>query len=849
VTGDWQAFGNRAHRSDFPRVTREAAARSASDALGARLSPSDLRAVSMPNKHLYWHAGEPGGREVFINLADPSDIHIGLDEDISPPQLSYEPPPDALERSMRSVEPGAPDSGGSARNYPDSYDIAGVPYHVQQGQCDCGPAAAEMVMDYWGADIDQQDIADVANCLPPPECGSYNSDIRRSGHFSAVSTAVQNASLQGYDERKLGYAALDQWWSLDTPTDPDFATRYEDLKTLISSDYPLLLLTLYDEGGSGHFRVVKGYNDITDVFIVHDPAYQGVFQGPDVNFEQAFFVDTLWEGIACRWATLICPWEVQVSAPTDVCEGSTFTVQAVIYYHGPHPFEGQDPASSREVVIDMSSIFTLAPGETAIQTLPGSAPSGIGNLVTWDVVADTFELGGMFDVVARGLISDTSYSYSSGYSDSIGGWGSQGVTIWDPSLIFVDWAGSGCFLAIQPALDVADPGDTVCVLPGTYTGPLNRDLDFHGKRVYLMSAAGPDSTIIDCEGSGRGFTLTSGETATTIIEGFTVTNGMTTGTTWPYTAGGGMLLIGSSPTIRDVVFEDNTASNCGGGLGCMDGAAPRLLDCEFLWNVAEWGGGGGMVCYNGSSPGLTRVKFIGNDGPEGGGLYAAMNSSPVLENCTFVGNSADLGGAIALGYGSGGIVTDCTLVGNAGVNVGGINCRNNASPQVTNTIIAHSLDGSAVGCGSSGPMPSFDHCCVYGNAGGDSLCGIYQGQGNIYDDPLFCNEQEGAYYLQDCSPCLGAGVGLTDIGRPSPFAGTTTMQLDVPHDAGRVRLAIYNVRGQLVRMLVDGALPPGRREFTWNGTDDTGRPVSAGIYLARCESDAGSDTQKLVLMK
>ena len=75
------------------------------------------------------------------------------------------------------------------------------------------------------------------------------------------------------------------------------------------------------------------------------------------------------------------------------------------------------------------------------------------------------------------------------------------------------------------------------------------------------------------------------------------------------------------------------------------------------------------------------------------------------------------------------------------------------------------------------------------------------------------------------------------------------LQLDVPLDAGHVTLAIYNVRGQLVRMLVDGALPPGWREFVWDGMDDTGRPVSAGIYFARCENDARSGTRKLVLMK
>ena len=331
----------------------------------------------------------------------------------------------------------------------------------------------------------------------------------------------------------------------------------------------------------------------------------------------------------------------------------------------------------------------------------------------------------------------------------------------------------------------------------------------------------------------------------------------------------------ASPTIRDVVFEANTASNAGGGLCCMDGASPQLLDCEFLWNVAEGTGGGGMLCYDGSSSWLTRVKFIGNDGhAQGGGLWAYMNSGPVLENCTFVGNMTLFdGGAIALWDSPGGIVMDCTLVDNAGGNVGGIHCYN-ATPQVTNTIIAYGLDGFAVGCGGS--VVSFEHCCVYGNAFGDSLCGIYQGQGNIYDDPLFCNELEGAYYLQDCSPCLGAGIGGDDIGawpagcpcgdptgvdeempttlllhpaRPSPFDGSTMLQLDVPPDAGSIRLAVYDVGGRHVRTLAEGKVSPGAREFVWRGTDDNGRPVSAGVYFARCECDAGASTQKLVLMR
>ena len=85
--------------------------------------------------------------------------------------------------------------------------------------------------------------------------------------------------------------------------------------------------------------------------------------------------------------------------------------------------------------------------------------------------------------------------------------------------------------------------------------------------------------------------------------------------------------------------------------------------------------------------------------------------------------------------------------------------------------------------------------------------------------------------------------------QPSPFRVATVLQLDVPRDAGRVTLAIYDVAGRLVRKLVDGGLRPGRREFVWRGDDDSGHSVGSGIYFVWCESDAGTGAQKLVLTR
>jgi hypothetical protein len=458
VTGEWQAFGSTHSRASFPAVSRPEAAELASRQTGTHIVASSLRAVSMPNKHIYWYwadgaPAEQSARQLFINLNDPSDVHTTPDDEIAPRPAQQPPPPESqTDRSVHGTEPE-----GSGR-YPTSYDISDVPHHYQLTSYDCGPASSEMVMDYYGADIVQGDIADVANSNSSVGC--YTDDLRRTGHFSGISTAAQNPSLYGYDERKLGYGSMENRWSYPNTSDPDYADRYNDLREIISQDFPLIPLTWYDSShGGGHYRVIKGYNDSTNVFIVHDPWYTGTYQGPDVNFNQNFFVDNLWTNWY-RWALFMCPWEVQIDCPTDVYQGDTFTVNAIIYYQGPHPYEGQDSASSRSVTISMSQIFSLASGETATVSLPGSAPSGVGNFVSWQVVADTVELGGIISVRAEGYITDSSSSYSS-YADSIGGWASQGVTIWPATGVDDAMANT---LALHPARPSPFTGETALEL-------------------------------------------------------------------------------------------------------------------------------------------------------------------------------------------------------------------------------------------------------------------------------------------------------------------------------------------------------------------------------------------------
>ena len=65
---------------------------------------------------------------------------------------------------------------------------------------------------------------------------------------------------------------------------------------------------------------------------------------------------------------------------------------------------------------------------------------------------------------------------------------------------------------------------------------------------------------------------------------------------------------------------------------------------------------------------------------------------------------------------------------------------------------------------------------------------------------------------------------------PNPFNASTQINFALPQ-AGTVRLVIYNILGQPVRNLVDGEMPAGERSVSWNGTDNSGRGLSSGVYF------------------
>ena len=66
-----------------------------------------------------------------------------------------------------------------------------------------------------------------------------------------------------------------------------------------------------------------------------------------------------------------------------------------------------------------------------------------------------------------------------------------------------------------------------------------------------------------------------------------------------------------------------------------------------------------------------------------------------------------------------------------------------------------------------------------------------------------------------------------------------------------MRIEVYNIRGQLIRTLLDGsrAFGVGEHSVVWNGRDENGRSVSSGVYFYRMTAGEYQSVKRMVLMK
>jgi len=333
---------------------------------------------------------------------------------------------------------------------------------------------------------------------------------------------------------------------------------------------------------------------------------------------------------------------------------------------------------------------------------------------------------------------------------------------------------------IQEGVSAAGVGDTVLVAPGTYTGPLNRNIDFGGTNLVLVSESGPEFTTLDCSSAGRGLLFVSGEDSTSVLDGFTVTAGL-------HEIGGALYCKGSAPTVRNCEFSANQSPGVGGAVACV-AASPLIADCVFYGNSSELaleGEGGALYCSQGAAPAVSRCVFFGNSSDMGGAVSCSDGCAPVLSGCLMLENAGDSGGALACLGTSTLTMETCTLVGNMGVAGCGVYVDGTSMLVGDRSIIAFGYKGEAVVCSQPGGTVLLSCCDVFGNEDGD-WTGCISGQngvdGNIEKDPLFCHHANPSerYSLHSDSPCAPenspgcGGIGALGVGCGPTSVQTTT---------------------------------------------------------------------------
>lgn len=310
------------------------------------------------------------------------------------------------------------------------------------------------------------------------------------------------------------------------------------------------------------------------------------------------------------------------------------------------------------------------------------------------------------------------------------------------TVITVDDDGPADYDNIQAAIDAASNGDEIAVHPGEYRAPDNTPvIDLKGKSVWLHGIASPEVTIIEGDNSRRGILCNSGETNTTVIEGFTIQNCVATWQDWDEdglqdnweTAGGGMGVGNSSPLIVACRFIGNNGRKSGGGMFNYN-SNPSLIACTFEWNfVEEQNGNGGGMSNRMSSPDLSDCEFFQNDSYSGGGgMYNYDGSSPSLVRCDFLENTANvLGGGVYNRFFSEPWFDDCTFIENVCHVYGG---GGMFSSSLSNTTImgcdffnnSATAEGSiGGGIGNSNSSPTLTNCTLANNTASDDGGGLY----------------------------------------------------------------------------------------------------------------------------
>jgi len=365
------------------------------------------------------------------------------------------------------------------------------------------------------------------------------------------------------------------------------------------------------------------------------------------------------------------------------------------------------------------------------------------------------------------------------------------------------------FNTIQEGIDFAAQGDRVQVAPGVY-----KETVLMGDGVSLLGS-GAQTTFIDGNGLQNSVVTFNGTRLSPLLRGFTIKAGhgdqISTSGGVPVYAGGGILILDSSPMINRNVITQNTITQgycLGGGIYVRsNGAAPEIVDNVISGNVAHSstvpGSGEGGAIYivtktgsvvvegnliesnqavsggaiyidnaTASTAHIRRNLLRDNDAENGGALYSRVSGgsvSTIVNNLILDNGSTETGaqggGIAAYALGTGGFsIANNTVVGNAVASGNGgalwLDDGLSSYPNVVaNNVIAGNTALQGGGIDHTAFFEEIRSNDFHGNPGGD----LYNGGGsgatlidNLFSDPGFVSPAQNNYQLLTGSPCIDA---------------------------------------------------------------------------------------------
>ena len=308
--------------------------------------------------------------------------------------------------------------------------------------------------------------------------------------------------------------------------------------------------------------------------------------------------------------------------------------------------------------------------------------------------------------------------------------------------------------------------------------------------------------------------------------------------------------------IGNRIFDNSSTSD---GIINVDNAQEVFISQNIIANNSSTNATGGIKC-DGSAITISNNIIVNNTG-----TYSALmldgGSDIVLENNTFANNESTNGTPFLFYFFQ-------------------------SDPVLNNNII---IDNGTIWFAPFGD-PVVTYSCITGG---------FAGEGNIDEDPLFIDPSVGngsayngltaVWGLLEGSPCIDAGDpdpmyndpdgtrndmgvyggpnGLLLVSSenevidmisqsfinvyPNPFNPETNIALSISSAdlVLPVTVEIYNIKGQLVKTVLDNQTIQNKAKFIWNGTDNKGISTTSGLYFVKLKTASSTSVAKMMLLK